>query len=292
MTAPAPPVLPPWRRVASTAALILSVTLLGFCLYVGLLSRLHYDRAQHDAYADFRAQLAQATAPVGPVQPDDPKALLPLGTPVAVLGIPEIGLRDVVFEGTSGHVLENGPGHLRSTVLPGQAGTSEILGRAAAYGGPFARLAELNPGDPFTVTTGQGVHNYVVLDVRRAGDPQPTPLATGRGRLILATADGVPFLPSGVLRVDANLVSPAQPTPPTVLTTAQLPPAEQALHGDPSSWIPLVLWGQGLLVAAVVIAWARTRWGRWQVWIVTVPVLGFLGLAVADQAAGLLINLT
>jgi len=52
-----------------------------------------------------------------------------------------------------------------------------------------------------------------------------------------------------------------------------------------------VLWGQALLIAAGAITWARTRWGRWQVWIVAVPVLGYFGLAVADQAAGLLINL-
>jgi sortase (surface protein transpeptidase) len=32
---------------------------------------------------------------------------------VAVLDIPQIGLNAVVFEGTGGHVLEDGPGHLR-----------------------------------------------------------------------------------------------------------------------------------------------------------------------------------
>jgi hypothetical protein len=61
---------------------------------------------------------------------------------------------------------------------------------------------------------------------------------------------------------------------------------------DPSAWIPLVLWGQALVIAAVLLSWARSRWGRWQNWIVAVPVLLFLGLAVADQAARLLPNLT
>lgn len=287
-----PPPVPAWRRIVSAAVLILSASLLGFVVYVGFLSQLHYDRAQHDAYADFRVPLASATAPVGPTQPTDPHALLALGTPVAVLDIPRIGVHDVVFEGTTGMVLENGPGHLRDSVLPGQSGISEILGRAATYGGPFGRIGELNPGDMFTVTTGQGVARYLVLDVRRAGDPVLPAPAAGKGRLILATADGWPFLPSGVLRVDADLISAAQPTPPLVVTAADLPADEKMLASDSAAWVPLVLWGQGLLVAAAVITWARTRWGRWQVWLVAVPVLCYFGLAVADQAAGLLLNLT
>ncbi|HEX4705359.1 MAG TPA: sortase [Pseudonocardiaceae bacterium] len=281
----------PARQVASTALLILSASLLGFALYIGVISQLHYDRAQHDSYADFRVELAQATAPVGPTRPDNPHALLALGTTVAVLTIPEIDVHAVVFEGTTGAVLQDGPGHLRDTVLPGQSGVSEILGRATSYGGPFGRISELNPGDTFTVTTGQGVSDFRVLDTRRAGDTEPPPVAAGKGRLVLATADGNPFLPTGVLRVDADLVSQTQPTPARVLTAAQLPPAELPLAGDPSALFPLVLWGQGLLLAAGLLTWTRGRWGRWQVWIVGVPVLGFFGLAVADQVSQLLFNL-
>jgi len=291
------PVSLPWQ-MASTALIILATALLGFILDIGLISSLYHDRAQHTAYADFRKDLAAGTAPLGQTEPKDPEhpqkgtKLLSMGTAVAVLRIPEIGLREVVFEGTSGSVLLRGPGHLRSTVLPGQAGVSEIMGRAAAYGGPFGKLSRLNPGDTFSVTTGQGVSNFRVLDVRRAGDPQPAPLTAGRGRLLLATADGAPFLPSGVLRVDADLVSQTLPTPVTVLTARDLSPREQALGTDPAAWIPLVLWGQALVLVAIGLTWARTRWGRWQIWIVAVPTLGFFGLAVADQAARLFPNLT
>jgi LPXTG-site transpeptidase (sortase) family protein len=292
-TLPAAPPLPGWsvRQLIATMLLIVSGTLLGFTIYIGLVAQLHYDRAQHDAYADFRTQLAQATAPVGPTQPTDQKALLTPGTSVAVLSIPALGLRDVVFEGTSGAVLQSGPGHLRDTPVPGQAGTSEIMGRELTYGGPFGRLDQLSPGDELTVTTGLGESTFRVIDLRRAGDREPAPVAAGHGRLILATADGIPLWLSGVLHVDADLVSPTQPTASPVLTSATLPPAEQALAIDPSAWFPLVLWGQALLLGAALITWARTRWGRWQVWIVAVPVLGFLGLSVADQASRLLLNL-
>jgi sortase A len=279
------------RQVAAAALLIVAFALLGFAGYLGVVSRLYYDRAQHTAYANFRVDLAQATAPVGPTQPGDPTTLLTPGTPIAVLNIPELDLQTVVFEGTTGTILQSGPGHMRDTPFPGQAGTAEIMGRQATFGGPFARLDQLGKGDTFSVTTGQGVADYRVVDLRRAGDPQPQPLAAGRGRLILATADGTPFLPGDVLRVDADLITPAQPAPPMVLTANDLSPAEQAMHGDSSAWFPLVLWGQGLVLAAGLVTWTRARWDRWQLWIVAVPVLGFFGLAVAEQASRLLLNL-
>src|SRR5262249_41044356 len=163
------------------------------------------------------------------------------------------GIREVVFEGTSSGVLESGPGHLRNTVLPGQPGVSTIVGRQAAFGGPFRDLGQLHPEETFTVTTGQGTHTYRVTDLRRAGDPPP--LARGRGRLTLATAEGRAFLPSGVLRVDADLVSDVQPAPTRSAVT--LASSERLMAGDSSSWMPLVLWGQALVLAAAALAWAR-----------------------------------
>jgi sortase A len=293
-TRPRSPIL----QVVSTTVLILSAALLGFAFYVGVFSSLHHARAQHNAYANFRKALAQATAPVGPTlpvdpnKPDGPSRLLAPGTAVGVLYIPKIHLREVVFEGTTGSILQNGPGHLRGTSLPGQAGYSEIMGRSAAYGGPFGKLSHLAPGDLFNVTTGQGLNIYRVIDVRREGDPVPVPPVAGQGRLILATADGAPFIPSGVLRIDADPISPVRDTPAAVLSARDLPAAEQAMGTDPSAWSPLVLWGQALVLAAGLITWARTRWGRWQTWIVAVPVLGYFGLEVADQVVRLLPNLT
>jgi len=285
----------PGFQVAITMVVILSSALLGFALYVGVISSLHYDRAQHVAYADFRKQLALGTAPLGQTlqkeKDTDPTKLVPLGSAIAVLSIPKIHLRAVVFEGTTSSVMESGPGHLRSTPLPGQPGVSEIMGRATAYGGPFGKLSHLAPDDLLTVTTGQGVNAFRVLDVRREGDPKPALLQPGKARLVLATADGVPLIPAGVLRVDADLISQVREPSPMVLTASDISASEQAMGTDPSAWVPLVLWGQGLVIAAILLAWARTRWGRWQVWIVAVPVMLFFGMAVADQAVRLLPNL-
>jgi LPXTG-site transpeptidase (sortase) family protein len=280
------------RLVASTAILILGATLLGFGVWIAFGSRLYYDRVQYDSYANYRAQLGQATAPTGPTEANasGKQQLLASGTPVALLSIPEIGLNAVVLEGTSSEVLEGGPGHLRDTQLPGQIGYSEIFGRRTAYGGPFARLSSLNPGQVFTVTTGQGVTKYRVLDLRRAGDVVP-PLNPGEGRLVLVTADGPPFAPTGVLRVDANAIGTPKPAPTMVISTSEIGSSELVFGTESIAWVPLVLWGQGLVLAATGVSWLGSRWGRWQTWIVAVPVLGYFGLEVADQIGRLLPNL-
>lgn len=287
---------PRWRydeiapvRLAGGALTLLAVLLLTFVGQVTLLSHLRYERAQQTAYADFRAQLAEATAPVGPTGLDD--RLLTPGTPVAVLEIPAVRARQVVFEGTSSQVLQDGPGHRRDTPLPGQPGTSVLLGRRAAYGGPFSGIRLLRPGHLIIATTGQGRHEYRVRGVRRPGDPVPPAPGPGAGRLTLMTAGGLPFLPEDILRVDADLSTAAQELPARRLDRQALPPAEEAMGADDGAWVPLVLWGQLLLVAGYGVTWAWTRWGGPQAWVVGVPVLAAVGLSVADQVTRLLPNL-
>jgi LPXTG-site transpeptidase (sortase) family protein len=286
------------RRGIGSAILILAACLLGFVAWLAFLSKLHYDRAQHGAYDALRIALAEGTAPVGPTQvinPNEnnsPSELVPLGTPVAVLSIPGIGLRAVVLQGTTGSVLENGPGHLRDTQMPGQVGISVIMGRRAAYGGPFSKLPALNPGDPLTVVTGQTVAQFKVLDLRRGGDPSPPLPATGQSRLILVTADGAPFAPSGVLYVDADLTSKPQPAPPMVLSAANLAPSENAMGTETQAWLPIVFWGQLLLLIALALSLLRDYWGKWQTWLIAVPILGYLVLSIADEVTRLLPNLT
>ena len=282
---------PLWREMAGSGLWILGLCLLGFVLWFAFLSRLHYDRIQVESYANFRVELALATAPTGPTQPTAPTKLLVPGTAVGVLNIPDIGLTSVLFEGTSGRVLESGPGHQRDTPLPGQPGVSVVFGRRAAYGGPFSRLPWVKIGDVFTVTTGQGVASYRIIDRRRAGDPFPPAPAAGQGRLILVTADGPPLAPFAVLDVDADLISKPFPAPTMVVTAADLSPSERALGTDPNALVAVVLWGALLLGAVALLAWAGQQWGRWQTWIVAVPVVLFLSLSISDQVAALLPNL-
>jgi sortase A len=277
-------------RAIGTSLLILAVTALGFIAWIGAFSRLHYDKAQLNAYDALRVELAGGTAPNGPTVPNNPAQLLPMGAPVAVLSIPAIQLRTVIVQGTTSSVLEDGPGHLRDTVMPGQAGISVVLGRENTYGGPFGGLASLVPGDTITVVTGQADSTYKVIDLRRAGDPLPPALATGAGRMIFVTATGAPLRPSGILYVDADETSKPQVSPGAVLPEF-IAPAENALGTETGAWLPIVLWGQLLVIVAFALSWLWSAWGKWQTWVITVPAIGFLMLTIADQAARLLPNL-
>jgi LPXTG-site transpeptidase (sortase) family protein len=271
--------------------IILAAAMIGFAVWLSIGSRLYFARVQYESYQTLRYNFAWQTGPTGPLNPNDTSQLDPLGTPVALLQIPALHMSDVVLEGTTGQVLEGGPGHLRDTPLPGQAGVSVILGRRAAYGAPFAGLGSLVPGEPITVVTQEGVAKYKVLDIRRAGDPLPAPLAAGSGRLILVTADGVPFDPTGKVYVDADLVGQPLTTVSPLLTSADLPPDENAMGTDQSAWVPLVLWGQLLLLLAAAVAWLSRAWGRWQTWLVGIPVLTYVSIMVADEVTRLLPNI-
>jgi hypothetical protein len=160
------------------------------------------------------------------------------------------------------------------------------------YGGPFGHIATLAPDDTLTVTTGQGVHSYRVLGVRRAGDAQPPPLPQGAGRLTLVTTDGNPFVASDLIRVDADLTSPVQPRPRLLISASALrSSAELPMAGDRLAWVPLIVFGLTLVTVASVAAWTRYAWGAPQTWLVAMPVLAALGIATADQAVRLLPNL-
>lgn len=272
-----------------TALLILAALVFGLLLDIGPIGDVRHARDRETSYAALRKDLAEGTVPVG--QTDGSGAPVRQGRPVALLTIPQLGLKEVVLEGTSSGVLATGVGHRRDTPFPGQAGTSVLMGRQSGFGGPFGDLADLRPSETFTVLTGQGTQTFRVLDVRRAGDPVPPALADGAGRLVLVTADGPAFTPDGLLLVDADLVGKAVPAPARPLGTDGLSAAEKPMGTDPSAWVPLVLWAEALLLAAVGVTLARLRWGRWQAWICGVPVLGALGLSVADQVVRLLPNL-
>jgi sortase A len=243
-------------------------------------------RAQSIKYGDLRGTLALQTTPFGgEIAPD---------TPVALLSAPELGLQNVVVvEGTASGDLMLGPGHLRNTPLPGQIGTSVLMGRPVLFGGPFGRLPQAKPGDTISVTSGQGVFTYVVESVRREGSPLPQPLASGKGRLTLITSEGSGFLgswhPDGLVYVDALLKGDAQQYPPG--RPLVVPSAEWPLHGDPSALLPLALALPLLIVAILFLVWARNRWGTWQAWVFGVPLVLACLYAVSQAAVQLLPNL-
>lgn len=268
-------------RIAAGLALL---TVWAVFFVVGL-SSLEAGRSQQLLYTKLRSELALETAPLGgPITP---------GAPVALIEAPSIDLRYVVVEGTTAGDLRAGPGHLRYTPLPGQAGVSVIYGRSLAFGGPFRRVTQLHGGDPIIVTTQEGTFTYVVDQVRRPGDPIPDQLASGASRLRLVTSEGVGWragwAANQVVYLDATMSGITQPAlagrPPAV------PDTEQAMHGDTAALVPLVLWMQLLLAATAGAAWAQVRWGGAQTWLVAVPAVLAILWGASESAIQLLPNL-
>jgi sortase A len=277
----------PWRVTGSIAGLAV-LFVVGFFVYLYGLSHVSEARAQTGMFKNFVAQLQQGTAPVAPTTTGPTGATVSLteGTPVAVLNIPQIGLRDaVVVEGTTSRDLALGPGHVSDSALPGQAGDSFVYGKAATYGAPFAHLMRLNRGDRFTVTTGQGTATYVVESFGTSARPAP---ADAANRLVLETAASS-FLPSSAVQVSADLVSAPRPNP------GDWPPitAQEADMGRDTadSLVPLTLWSQALLLAVIIATVAAHRWSRWGTYLLMAPVVMALIWCVYENMACLLPNL-
>ncbi|KQX58986.1 MULTISPECIES: class E sortase [unclassified Streptomyces] len=290
MTTAPPPTAPRAGLALAGAALsVLAALLIGFAANLTVLGHLQHARDQSTAYDELREQLALGTAPVGQLTYDG-KPLGP-GAPVALIRIPALGLREVVAEGTTSGVLMSGPGHRRDTALPGQAGTSVVMGRTWGYGSPFNDVHRLPNGARIEVTTGQGEAVYEVTGVRRPGDPNPAPLGAGQGRLTLMTASGGAYTPEDLVRVDARLLGTAWPSPPRPLRPGWITAAEKPLAGDPDAWSGIFLGAQALLLAALLAVFARRRWGARQAWVTAVPVLVALGVLVSGELTRLLPNL-
>lgn len=282
------------RRAPGPAVVVLaslmafSVTAAFFAAFAYGLSGLQEQRSQFVLYEEFRSLLPG----IGAVAPAIGGAISP-GTPVALLTAPAAGLHHVVVvEGTSSGDLLAGPGHLRDSPLPGQAGQSVVMGKSATAGAPFSGLTRLHAGDRITVTTGEGTFHYVVEDSRIAGDRLPNlPKSGSLLTLVTATGSGVlgQLLPSRIFYVDAALVGTTAGTPAG--RPIAVPPDEIQGHGDPSAWPFVIFWLQALILAGLGSVWLFARWGRWQTWLVATPILFGVLFGLSNELLRLLPNL-
>ncbi len=277
------------RSIGVTLTL-LALLILGFVGYLYVLSGVQEARAQTTLYARMQGELSQAVAPTGPVIPGHPAQPASLaaapGDPIALLDIPAIHLSNVVVvEGTSPENMTLGPGHLRDTPFPGQAGISVIFGRRATFGAPFSDIPELAKGDLITTTTSQGQARYKVITV--SDSSKPVPFSEIPDQLLLVTADSR-IAPAHYIEVEAKLLSSPQPE------SGYLPlvgPAEVALGRDPYALIPAMAWAIALAAAAFAGSLLAARWSRWGAWIATIPVILAIVWNLYESLSGLLPNL-
>ncbi len=272
--------------VVRASLVVVAVLCLGLVAQLAFISSLEHRSSQISLYNSFRSQLALGTAPLGPTS--DGKTPLHLGAPVALIRIPALHLQQVVVEGTTSSALTLGPGHQRSTVLPGGVGTSVILGRAQAYGGPFAHIGDLVRGDRITVVTGVGTSEFVVTRVRLAGEVVALPRA-GTATLSLGTAYGSAFVPANVLWVDATLVGTPQAATAPLL--ASVPAAERPLAIEFGTLWALLLWTLAAVAAVAAAVWTWMRRGHVQAWIIFFAPLTLIWLGMTGQMVKLLPNL-
>lgn len=280
------------RTRLETAGLALTGVGLGtvlFALYAFVYSDLVNARHQSLLWDELRSVLASGRGGSAPVQAGDDSGLLgsaatarteretvkptPPGTPVALLRIPRLGLREVVVEGTTAAELRRGPGHYRGTPLPGEPGNAAIAARRATFGGPFADLDRLRRGDRIEVVTQGGRFTYLVdRPARRVRSGDPDPLVnTPTDHLTLVTSTPRGLATEGLV-VRARLRGlPVVPAPGRVLGTPSR--AESGFDAAPGAAYAMVFWGGLLAAAAVGAALLYRRWLRWPTWLLTTPVL-------------------
>jgi sortase A len=266
-----------------SALVMVTVLALGLVLELTVISGWVHRSDQTALFNRFRTELALGTGPVGAVRPS-----LAIGSPMALIAIPSIGVKQVVVEGTTGSALMAGPGHVRSTVFPGGSGNSIILGRAASFGGPFGQISRLVRGDRITVTTQVGRSVFRVIGVRY-GKGHIVRVAPGKSRLTLETSAGASYVPSGVVAVYADKIgTPVAASAPPVgaVTGAELP-----LGIDTSTLWELFFWLEMLVVLVAGAVWTWRRLGRARAWIVFTAPLVLVWIFTTDQVVRLLPNL-
>jgi sortase A len=241
------------------------------------------------------------------VQPDEVIAAFRAGDAVARIRAPKIELDKIVVEGVEVDDLRKGPGHYRSTPMPGQRGNAAIAGHRTTYGAPFNRIDELQPDDEILVSTAQGDFTYKVVPQRDAAgvisghmivSPNDVWVLNDAGdnRLTL-TACHPKYSANQRIIVQAVLVVPPALTPKLVSKPAPVGDAGQApvdtiqptipderepvredldagLGGDGGHRWPALFWGLMVGLFMVGIGRSTKQWGRARSWAISaLPLL-------------------
>jgi sortase A len=211
----------------------------------------------------------------------------PEGNAVAVIEIPQIGLRKTVVEGTGVSDLKRGPGHYVNTPLPGQPGNASLAGHRTTYGAPFNRIQELENGALINVRTKQGQFRYKVTGQKIVDPSDVSVLApTKDNRLTLTTCH--PKY-SAAKRLVVTAVLDTSPAPATTTTTSAAPKPGQTttstttpntaallsgadLSGTAENKTPALFWGGITALWAIAVMVVAGRGRKWLVYLVGTPV--------------------
>ena len=268
--------------------------LLGFAAYLYGLSSVQESRSQSVMYKVLAGQLSAAIAPTGPTVLCNPNAVASStssamcptaqGTPVAIMNIPSIGINDmVVVYGTSPEDLTLGPGLVRSGPLPGQGGVSEVYGRKATFGAPFAHLDAAAQGRHHP-----GHHRPGRVQLRGRGLRQQQP--PGRGPVPQPAGPADLRLGHRAHLLQLRGRGPDLAVKPEPGGLPAIYSDETALSGDSGALVDTLLWGLALAVVSVGATVAAARWKPWPTYLTAAPLVLIVLWNLYTSLAALLPN--
>lgn len=247
---------------------LFGLVMLTVLLFEFVFSSFTQQRSQADLLNEFRNTLATSASAYGqPGLSPLPGTAPALGSAVALVQIPSLGISQVVAEGAASHVTQSGPGHVPGTPLPGQAGESIIVGRRTTFGAPFYSLPNAEVGAKILVTTVEGTSTYLVVETKQ--DALPV------NRLVLRTSNP-PVLSLGATDVYAELQGlPFVPTPKN---------SPNEPHQSP--WLSVIIAIQLVALSFVGVRFAMNRFSRTVTWLLCSPLVfgSILALALAINA--------
>ena len=202
-----------------------------------------------------------------------------IGVAIGRLVIPSIGVHETVIEGTDLQQLTFGPGHVRGTAIPGEAGNAVIAGHRTTWGRPFARLNELRPGDTITFTDSAGRSVYVVASSAVINPDDRSVLQPTNANVLTLLTCTPPHFATHRLEVRALLRSTTKAGP-----AAPLPPegVDKPVAATNGSWTPFWLVAFASLALVLLIVGRSTK-GRWP------KIGGVIALLLAATAANILL---
>jgi sortase A len=197
-----------------------------------------------------------------------------VGSVVAHLQIPAIGLDEYVVSGTAEAELAMGPGHYIGSAAPGQAGNVAIAGHRTTNGAPFNRLGQIVPGNQIYLTTTSGERlTYIVSQAPQPVSPSDVTVLDNYGdnRITLTTCNPE-YSAAQRLVVVGELQQPSPPKADPAKKTAY-----HIVDAATASWdfglLPVVVLEVGVLM---LLALTNRRFAVWYGgvgrWFVLVPI--------------------
>ena len=144
-----------FRRVVGVILILIGVGIIGNVAYKKIVT----SNKQNELLEVFESQLAEAKNS----DSSEPVSLEPINgyTPVAIMEIPSIKLKQPVVDGITEDVIKYFLGRFPESAMPGQVGNFAVAGHRD-YTDAFINLYKVKVGDEVIVTTKDGRYTYEV----------------------------------------------------------------------------------------------------------------------------------